>query len=135
MKYFLAKTDPETYSIEDFEKEKSTTWNGVKNALAVRALKAMVKGDMVLIYHSQGEGAIRGLAEVIGNGQPDLKEPRSWLVDFKLIKKFNEPYVTLKEIKASGLFKDFSLVRQSRLSTMSVPKEFITWLKKKGLKI
>ena len=135
MKYYLAKTDPDTYSIDDFEKEKSTTWSGVRNALAVRALKAMAKGDKVLIYHSQGETTIRGLGEVLGNGRPDLKDDRSWLVDFKFIRQFKEPYVSLKEIKSSGLFGDFILVRQGRLSTMEVPEKFIIWLKKNGLKI
>ena len=135
MLYFLAKTDPDTYSIDDFEKEKVTTWNGVKNPQAVAALKAMKKADRVIIYHSQGETSIRGLAEVLGNGRPDFKEQRSWLVDFKFIKKFPEPYVTLKDIKDSGLFGDFILVRQGRLSTMSIPAKFVAWLKKKGLKL
>lgn len=135
MKYFLAKTDPGTYSIDDFEQEKQTTWNGVKNPQAVKALKQMAKGDRVLIYHSQGEGSIRGLAAVIGNGRPDFKEERSWLVDFKFLKKFSEPYVTLRQIKHSGLFNDFVLVRQGRLSTMPVPAKFVVWLKKQGLKI
>src|SRR4051812_45566210 len=99
MNYFLAKTDPGTYSIADLEKEKTTTWSGVRNPQAVSVLKAMKKGDRVLIYHSQGEGAIRGLAEVLGNGRPDLKDEKSWLVDFKFIRKFAEPYITLKEIK------------------------------------
>jgi predicted RNA-binding protein with PUA-like domain len=134
MNYFLAKTEPGTYSIADLEKEKTTTWSGVRNPQAVNALKAMKKGDRVLIYHSQGEGAIRGLAEVLGNGRPDLKDEKSWLVDFKFIRKFAEPYVTLKEIKESKLFADFKLVYQSRLSTMEAPQEFIGWLKKKGLK-
>ena len=61
MKYFLAKTDPETYSIDSLEKEKTTTWNGVRNPQAVNVLKSMQKGDKVLIYHSQGEGVIRRL--------------------------------------------------------------------------
>ena len=135
MRYFLAKTDPATYSIDDFAKEKQTTWNGVKNAQAVQALKAMNKGDLVLIYHSQGEGTIRGYGKVIGNSRLDPKEPRSWLVDFKFISKFNEPYITLKQIKQTGLFEDFALVRQGRLSTMEAPLKFILWLKKQGLKI
>ena len=135
MQYFLAKTDPETYGIGDFEKEKTTTWNGVKNPQAVAALKAMAKGDRVIIYHSQGESAIVGLAEVVGNGRPDFKEQKSWLVDFKFLRKFSEPYVTLAHIKSSGLFNDFILVRQGRLSTMAVPEKFVAWLKKKGLKV
>lgn len=128
--YFLAKTDPETYSITDFAKEKTTTWSGVRNAQAVQALKQMKKGDKVLIYHSQGEAAIVGLAKVVGNSKPDPKDPKSWLVDFTLLKTFKNP-ITLKEIKESGKFADFALVRQSRLSTMVVPSKFITWLQTK----
>lgn len=133
MKYFLAKTDPETYSIESLEKEKQTTWDGVSNPQAVIFLKQMQPGDKVLIYHSQGEASIAGLSEVVGNSRPDPKNPKSWLVDFKYIKTFPEPRVTLKHVKESGKFEEFRLVRQGRLSTMDVPSEFITWLKKQGL--
>ncbi len=51
MNYFLAKTDPETYSIDDFEREKRTAWDGVTNAQAVRAIRDMRPGDRVFIYH------------------------------------------------------------------------------------
>lgn len=135
MNYFLAKTEPSTYSIEDFAKEKQTTWNGIKNPQAVQALKAMNKGDKVFIYHSGGKGEIRGLAVVIGNSKPDIKEEKSWLVDFKLEKIYKEPFITLKQIKASGLFNDIALVRQGRLSTMEVPEKFVKWLSKQGLSI
>lgn len=135
MKYYLAKTDPETYSIEDFEKEKVTTWNGVSNPTAVQFLKKMEKGDRVFIYHSQGQTTIVGLAEVIGNSRPDPKNPRSWLVDFKYIKTYPEPRITLHQIKETGKFPDFKLVRLSRLSTMDVPDNVIEWLKKQGLSI
>ncbi len=135
MKYFLAKTDPDTYSIEDFEKEKQTVWNGIRNPQAVSSLKAMKKGDRVFIYHSQGQATIRGLAEVVGNSRPDFKEDKSWLVDFKFLTKYKEPYISLKEIKESGLFADFPLVYHSRLSTMAVPAKFVKWLKSKKLKV
>src|ERR1700679_1298288 len=104
MNYFLAKTEPHAYSIDDLEKEKITIWNGIKNPQAVKALKAMKKGDRVLIYHSGGEAAIRGLAEVAGKSRPDPKNEKSWLVDFKFIRKFNEPYITLRDIKGLGEF-------------------------------
>lgn len=133
MDYFLVKTEPSAYSVDDFANEKQTTWNGVKNPGAVKALKGMEKGDRVLVYHSGGESQIVGLAEVVGNGRPDFKEQRSWLVDFKFLKKFTPPFVTLKEVKQSGLFTDFALVRQGRLSVMAIPPDFIAWLKKKGL--
>lgn len=133
MNYFLAKTDPQTYSILDFEKEGVTVWSGVRNPQAVQVLKQMEKGDRVLIYHSQGEGAIRGLAEVVEKGRSDLKNEKSWLVDFKFLHKYLEPYVTLKQIKSTGRFANFALVYHSRLSTMILPKAFILWLKKQKL--
>lgn len=130
MKYYLAKTDPKTYSIEDFAKEKKTTWNGVRNPQAVNVLKAMKKGDKVFIYHSQGETSIRGIAKVIGNSRPDPKDPKSWLVDFSIEKTYKEPFVTLKDFKQSGLFNDFVLLKQSRLSTMEVPAKVVSWILK-----
>jgi predicted RNA-binding protein with PUA-like domain len=131
MNYFLAKTDPSTYSIADFEKERVTAWSGVRNPAAVLALKAMRKGDRVFI----GEGAIRGLAVVVGNSRPDPQEPRSWLVDFKFVRRYQEPYVNIRDMRASGLFPDFALIRQSRLSVMAVPKIVTAWLQKQGLQL
>ena len=55
MAYFLAKTDPETYSVENFAQEGRTTWDGVRNPQALQAIRAMRPGDEVLIYHSQGQ--------------------------------------------------------------------------------
>lgn len=131
MNYYLAKTDPDTYSIEDFAKEKVTTWSGVRNPQAVMVLKAMEKGDKVFIYHSGGEGSIRGLAEVVGKSRPDLKDAKSWLVDFKYLTAYTEPYVTIQDMRVIEKFKDFLLLRQSRLSTMAVPANIVAWLKQK----
>lgn len=133
MHYFLAKTDPETYSIDQFATEKKTTWNGVRNPQAVIFLKQMRPGDRVLIYHSQGQSCIVGLASVIGNSRPDPTDTRSWLVDFKFERKFAEPFITLQEIKQTGKFTDFRLVRQGRLSTMDVPSEFVSYLQARGV--
>lgn len=135
MNYFLAKTDPETYDIDQFAKEKTTVWNGVRNPQAVKALKTMRKGDKVLIYHSMGEASIRGLAEVTKQIGEDPNDDKSWLVELKLKTVFPEPYITLKEIKKSGKFENLPLVRQSRLSTMPIPSDFVSWLRMKGLKI
>jgi predicted RNA-binding protein with PUA-like domain len=133
MNYFLAKSDPQTYGINDLATEKRTTWNGVRNPQAVQVLKSMKRGDKILIYHSQGEAAIVGLASVVGDSRPDPKDAKSWLVDFKFVKKFKQPYITLTDIKESKKFNDFALVKQGRLSTMAVPSSFISWLKQKGL--
>ena len=130
MAYFLAKTDPGTYSIDDLERDVTTTWDGVRNAAALQAIRAMRPGDEVLIYHSQGEAAIVGLARVISEPSPDPKDSKSWVVDLTFVRRLEQP-VTLREIKESHLFDDWSLVRQGRLSTMGVPDNVIAWLKEK----
>ena len=130
MAYFLAKTDPATYSIDDLERDGTTTWDGVRNAAALQAIRAMRPGDEVLIYHSQGEAAIVGLARVISEPRPDPKDSKSWVVDVAFVRRLQQP-VTLREIKESHLFDDWSLVRQGRLSTMGVPDNVIAWLKEK----
>ena len=130
MAYFLAKTDPATYSIDDLERDRTTTWDGVRNAAALQAIRAMHQGDEVLIYHSQGEATIVGLARVISEPRPDPKDSKSWVVDVAFVRRLQQP-VTLREIKESHLFDDWSLVRQGRLSTMGVPDNVIAWLKEK----
>lgn len=128
MAYFLAKTDPATYSIDHLEREQKTTWDGVRNAQALIVIRSMQPGDDILIYHSQGEAAIVGLAKVTSEPRPDPKDPKSWVVDVAFERRLARP-VTLREVKESHLFDDWSLVRQSRLSTMSVPDTFVNWLK------
>ena len=130
MRYFLAKTDPETYTFDQLEKDKKTVWDGVTNPQAVRAIREMKPGDRVLIYHSGGVSAIVGLARVVSEGRPDPKNPKSAVADFEFVKRISPP-VTLAEIKQSKLFDDWALVRQGRLSTMAVPEKFVEWLRKK----
>src|SRR5580698_1282369 len=122
--WFLAKTDPETYPIEQLEKDGKTVWDGVKNPTALRAIREMKAGDRVFIYHSMGEAAIMGLADIVGDGRPDPKDPKLAVADFRYVGRI-EPPITLREIKESGLFADWALVRQSRLSTMSAPASFV----------
>jgi predicted RNA-binding protein with PUA-like domain len=129
MRYFLAKTDPETYSIDQLEKEKKTVWDGVTNPQAVRAIGEMRPGDRVLIYHSGGQAAILGVAKVIGEPRPDPKNAKSNVVELEFLRRIDTP-VTLAQIKESHLFDDWALVRQGRLSTMAVPDKFIEWLRK-----
>lgn len=126
--YFLAKTEPQVYSIEALERDGETVWDGVKNAQALIHIRAMQPGDIVLIYHSGGESAIVGTAEVISEPRPDPQEAKSWVVDLRYRGRV-EPTVTLRQVKESGKFADFALVRQSRLSTMAVPASFVAWLR------
>jgi predicted RNA-binding protein with PUA-like domain len=127
MSYFLAKTDPDTYSIGDFEREKQTTWDGVTNAQAVRVIRDMKKGDRVFLYHSGGESMILGIAKVVSEPRTDPKNPKSAIVDLAFTGRLDPP-TTLAEVKQSGRFNDWALVRQSRLSTMAAPDEFVLWM-------
>ena len=66
MAYYLAKSEPGTYSIGDLRRDQYTVWDGVTNAQAVRAILTMRPGDKVFIYHSGGVSAVVGLAAVVG---------------------------------------------------------------------
>jgi len=130
MNYFLAKTDPETYSIQDLERDGVTVWDGVRNPQAVRSILQMRPGDRVFIYHSGGTSGVVGLAEVAGEPRPDPKNPKSAVVEMKFLARLDET-VPLAEIKQSGEFADWALVRQGRLSTMTAPPAFAAWMKKR----
>jgi predicted RNA-binding protein with PUA-like domain len=130
MTYFLAKSEPAVYSLDDLERDKQTVWDGVTNAQAVRAIRAMKTGDRVFYYHSGGVSAIVGLATVRSGGRDDPKNPKSAVADLAFLARFPEP-VTLAEIKQSGKFDDWALVRQSRLSTMEAPEKFVEWMRRR----
>ena len=130
MNYFLAKTDPETYSIDNLARDRKTVWDGVRNAQALRAMREMRPGDRVFIYHSMGDSRIVGLAQVASAPRPDPKDAKLTVVDFEFLTTL-EPPTTLHEIKDSGLFADWALVRQSRLSTMSAPQAFVEWMRER----
>ena len=136
MTYYLAKTDPDTYSIGDLEREKQTVWDGVTNPQAVKAIRAMRPGDRVFIYHSGGISGIVGLAAVRSAGRPDPKNPKSAVVDMAFLGRL-DPATSLAEVKQSGQFKDWALVRQGRLLTMAAPEEFVAWMRARypGVKI
>ena len=152
-KYWLVKSEPSEFSIDDLEKSKNKTthWDGVRNYQARNFLRdEMKKGDFVLYYHSNAEpNAVVGYCEIVKEGYPDFtafdpedkhydpkskKEEPTWImVDIKLKKKFKDP-VTLKDIKDRKTLKDMKLVqRGNRLSVMPVTKkEFETILKMGG---
>lgn len=128
--YFLAKTDPESYSIDDLEREHRTAWDGVSNAQAVRAIRAMRPNDRVFIYHSGGLSSVLGLAVVRSEPRDDPKNAKSAIVDLEFLCRL-EP-ATLAEIKQSGEFDDWALVRQGRLSTMAAPEKFVAWMRQRN---
>ena len=131
MTYFLAKSEPATYSLDDLEREKRTTWDGVTNAQAVRAILQMKAGDRVFVYHSGGVSAIVGWGKVVSAGVPDPKNPKSAVMGLEFGGRLDAPPTTLTEVKQSGKFDDWALVRQSRLSTMAVPEVFVEWMRQR----
>ncbi len=130
MNYFLAKSDPDTYSLDDLERDHRTAWDGVTNAQAVRVIRQMRPGDRVFIYHSGGLSTVAGIALVRSEPRDDPKNPKSAVVDVEFAGRL-EPPVTLAEIKQSKLFDDWALVRQGRLSTMAAPEKFVVWMRKR----
>ncbi len=121
MAYWLLKTEPSTYSYSDLERDKKTTWDGVRNNLALKHIRAMKKGDLAFIYHSGDEKSIVGIAEIVSDSYPDPKQKDEKLavVDLKPKEKLKNP-VTLAAVKAQKEFAQFELVRMPRLSVMPV---------------
>jgi predicted RNA-binding protein with PUA-like domain len=117
----LFKEEPTHYSYDAFAKDKRTVWSGVKNPVAQKHLHAVTRGDRIFYYHTGDEKAIIGIAKATGDAYPDPHDPAGKLavVDIAPVRKLKRP-VTLKEIKAEPAFKDFPLVRISRLSVMPV---------------
>jgi predicted RNA-binding protein with PUA-like domain len=128
MKYYLAKSEPAVYSIDHLERDRKTVWDGVTNPQAVKAIRAMKPGDRVFVYHSGGVSAVVGIADVLSPGRDDATNPKSAVVELAYGGRL-EPPTSLAEVKQSGRFKDWALVRQSRLSTMEAPAEFVEWMR------
>ena len=128
MKYYLAKSEPAVYSIDHLERDRKTVWDGVTNPQAVKAIRAMKPGDRVFVYHSGGVSAVVGIADVLSPGRDDAKNPKSAVVELAYGGRL-EPPTSLAEVKQSGRFKDWALVRQSRLSPMEAPAEFVEWMR------
>jgi predicted RNA-binding protein with PUA-like domain len=124
MAYWLLKTEPGCYSWADLQRDKKTAWDGVTNALALKHIRAMKKGDVALIYHTGNERAAVGVADVTSDPYPDPKEDDERLVvaDVKAKRKLASP-VSLAVIKADPAFAGWDLLRNSRLSVMPVPEK------------
>ena len=118
---WLFKEEPANYSFDALVKDKKTVWSGVKNPLAQKHLRSVKKGDAIFYYHTGDEKSVVGMARAIGDAYPDPddKTGKASVVDIAPVKKLARP-VTLAEIKADPAFKDFALVRISRLSVMPV---------------
>jgi len=124
MNYWLMKSEPSTYSWADLQKDKKTGWDGVRNFTARNNLKAMKKGDLAFIYHSNEDKAIIGIAKIIKEAYPDPKDKDWVLVDIAPERQLKKP-VSLAQVKADKRFANMVLVKVSRLSVQPVkPEEF-----------
>ena len=121
---WLFKEEPTHYSFDALVKDRKTVWSGVKNPLAQKHLRSVNKGDRIFYYHTGDEKAVVGIATAIGAAYPDPKDKsgKQAVVDVAPVRKLARP-VTLAQIKADAAFKDFALVRISRLSVMPVSDE------------
>jgi predicted RNA-binding protein with PUA-like domain len=122
MSHWLLKTEPESYAWDDLVRDKKTAWDGVSNALALKHIRTIKKGDTALIYHTGGERAAVGIAEIVSApyADPKEKDDRLVVVDLKPKKKLPRP-VTLDEIKSDKAFAGWDLLRIGRLSVVPVP--------------
>ncbi len=122
MAYWLIKTHPTDYSYGDLEKVKSAVWDGVSNNTALMHMRAMRKGDGVLIYHSGPEKSVIGRAEIVSDPYTDPKagDPKIVVVDIAPAGRLARP-ISLGAIRKEKEFASFDLVRISRLSVMPVP--------------
>ena len=115
MALWLLKTEPGCYCWDDLARDRKTAWDGVANALALKHMRTMKKGDLALIYHTGDERAAIGIAEIVSDPYPDPKEQDDKLVvmDLKPKKKLSQP-VTLSDIKADKAFAGWDLLKISR---------------------
>jgi predicted RNA-binding protein with PUA-like domain len=122
MNYWMVKTEPTSYSWEDFTQKGEDVWDGVRNYQARNFLKEMEKGDSVLFYHSGKEKAVVGIAEVSEEAFPDPKD-QAWSAVRIKVKTSLKGSVSLAAIKEEDRLSEMLMLKQSRLSVMSVTKE------------
>jgi predicted RNA-binding protein with PUA-like domain len=111
---FLLKTEPSEYSFADLQKDKTTTWDGVSNPVALKHLRSMNPGERLIIYETGERKSAVGTATVVSVDADDPKDPK---VKIKAGEPLTRP-VSLAEVKANKLFTDSPLVRQGRLSVV-----------------
>ena len=121
MKYWLLKSEPNTWSWDNQVKEGASMWDGVRNYQARNNLKKMKKGDKAFFYHSVSEKSVVGIVEVVKEyyDDPTDETKRFVVVDVKAIKKLKNS-VSLNEIKLNKKLRNIALIKQSRLSVMPI---------------
>jgi predicted RNA-binding protein with PUA-like domain len=121
--YWLVKQEPTAYSWDQFMADGKTDWTGVRNFQARNNLRSMKSGDQVLYYHSVNGKAVVGIAVVSREAFPDPTATNGdWsAVEIKPVRAVSPP-VTLDKIKSDPALAEIPLLRQSRLSVMSLSK-------------
>jgi predicted RNA-binding protein with PUA-like domain len=121
---YLLKSEPESYSYSDLERDGETTWDGVKNPQALMNLAGMKKGEKLVIYHTVTEKAVVGTAHVVS---VDASNPKSPIVHIAPDKRLKQPK-TLAEMREAPVFKGSLLFRQFRLSVVPLTDAQYDWL-------
>jgi predicted RNA-binding protein with PUA-like domain len=122
--HWLVKSEPNTYSYADLERDGRTVWDGVRNFAAATHLKAMAEGDEVLVYHSGDDKAVVGLAKVARTAFKDASDEtgRFVAVELAAVRPLKTP-VTLAQLKAEPSLAKMEMIRQGRLSVSPVRDE------------
>ncbi|MCZ6918660.1 MAG: EVE domain-containing protein [Gemmatimonadetes bacterium] len=136
MNYWLLKSEPNTYSISDLERDGSTSWEGVRNYSARNNMRQMKVGDLGLYYHSNANPpGVAGICKIAREAYPDYyawnkrskyyddkssrEKPRWFMVDVQYVESFDE-LLSLERIKDTKSLRDMVLVKQGRLSVQPV---------------
>jgi predicted RNA-binding protein with PUA-like domain len=119
MACYILKTEPGTYSYDDLVKDKRTVWDGIANAVALKHLRGVKKGDTLFIYHTGKEKQVVGMAKAVSNAYPDPNagNEKMAVVDIEAGKRLKQP-VTLATVREDAVLKKTDLVRISRLSVV-----------------
>ncbi len=112
--HYLLKTEPSEYSFADLQRDRTTEWDGVANAVALKHLGEMEPGSELIIYETGDHKSAVGTASVVS---VDVSNPKNPKIGIKAGKPLKRP-VSLAQIKANKLFADSPLVRQGRLSVV-----------------
>jgi predicted RNA-binding protein with PUA-like domain len=124
MAYWLFKQEPTCYDLAALERDRTTTWDGVKNALALKHLRAVRPKDRVWFYHTGSEKAVVGEMRVVRTGPADPNDPKAVAVEVEFVRRLPRP-VTLEMVKKDPVFADWDLIRLPRLSV--VPMTAAQW--------
>jgi predicted RNA-binding protein with PUA-like domain len=121
---YLLKTEPTTYSFDDLERDRETTWDGISNPTALLNLRSMKPGEKLIIYHSNVGKAAVGTAKVVSVDASNPKDPKVRIQPVKRLKQAK----TLDDMRAAPVFKDSILFRQFRLSVVPLTDAQYDWL-------